>query len=116
VKKKLTLFGFFAALAVCGHASLCNAVPRKITEAKRTFAQRLITSIAESTVSRAPRCETAWTAMGDRSHMTASRHSSTRVRSLGVRWKVEGKVASEIPVASQKDGLPTAGKGCSVRA
>jgi hypothetical protein len=37
VKKRFTLFGFFAALAVCWHASLCNAEPRKITEAEKNF-------------------------------------------------------------------------------
>jgi len=37
VNKRLTLFGFFAALSVCGHASSCNAEPRKITEAEKNF-------------------------------------------------------------------------------
>ena len=37
MKKRLILFGFFAALAVCWHASLCHAEPRKITEAEKNF-------------------------------------------------------------------------------
>ena len=37
MNKRLTLFGFFAALSVCGHASSCNAEPRKITEAEKNF-------------------------------------------------------------------------------
>src|SRR6476646_1708554 len=74
---------------------------------KRSFALRPITNIAVSTGWRAPRCGTAWTATDERCHMTASRHSSTRVRSLGARWSVARNVASEIPVplADQKDGL-----------
>jgi hypothetical protein len=114
VNKRITLF-----LRLSRSAGMRpRAMPslEKSPRLKRTFAQKRITNIAVSTGWRAPRCGTAWTAMDGRSHTTASRHSSTRVRSLGVRWKVEGKVASEIPVASQKDGLPTAGKGCSVRA
>ena len=74
----------------------------KSPKLKRTFAQRPITNIAVSTDWRAPRCGTAWTATVGRSHTTASRRSSTRVRSLGARWKVEGKAVSEIPVASSR--------------
>ena len=67
---------------------------------KRTFARRPIANIAVSTGWRAPRCGTAWTATDDPFRTTASKHSSTRVRSLVVRWNVARKAVSEIPVAS----------------
>jgi hypothetical protein len=36
MKKRVTLY-FLVGLAVCWHASLCHAEPRKITEAEKNF-------------------------------------------------------------------------------
>ena len=37
MKKRVALYGFLVVLAVCWNASLCNAEPRKITEAEKNF-------------------------------------------------------------------------------
>ena len=37
MEKRVTLYGFLVVLAVCWNASLCNAEPRKITEAEKNF-------------------------------------------------------------------------------
>ena len=37
MEKKVALYGFLVGLAVCWNASLCNAEPRKITEAEKNF-------------------------------------------------------------------------------
>jgi hypothetical protein len=37
MEKRVALYGFLVVLAVCSNASLCNAEPRKITEAEKNF-------------------------------------------------------------------------------
>ena len=37
MEKRVALYGFLAVLAVCCNTSLCNAEPRKITEAEKNF-------------------------------------------------------------------------------
>ena len=37
MEKRVALYGFLVVLAVCWNASLCNAEPRKITEAEKNF-------------------------------------------------------------------------------
>ena len=37
MEKRVALYGFLAVLAVCWNTSLCNAEPRKITEAGNNF-------------------------------------------------------------------------------
>jgi hypothetical protein len=37
MEKRVALYGFLAVLAVCWNTSLCNAEPRKITEAEKNF-------------------------------------------------------------------------------
>ena len=37
MEKRVALHGFLVVLAVCCNASLCNAEPRKITEAEKKF-------------------------------------------------------------------------------
>ena len=37
MEKRVALYGFLVVLAVGGNASLCNAEPRKITEAEKNF-------------------------------------------------------------------------------
>ena len=37
MKKRVTLYGFLVVLPICWNASLCNAEPRKITEAEKNF-------------------------------------------------------------------------------
>ena len=74
MKKHAALWGLFATLAVCwGSAS--DAEPEKVPRMKRSFAQRPITSSAESTGWTARPCAIAWTATVERCHMAASRHS-----------------------------------------
>ena len=102
-------FGWLIATARCRRSKYTMLSLEKSPKLKRTFAQSPIANIAVSTGWKAPRCGTAWTATDGRSHTSASRLSSTRVRSLGARWKVEGKAVSELQLTSrrQKDGLST---------
>jgi hypothetical protein len=37
MEKGVALYGLLVVLAVCSNASLCNAEPRKITEAEKNF-------------------------------------------------------------------------------
>jgi hypothetical protein len=37
MEKKVAQYGFLVVLAVCCNVSLCNAEPRKITEAEKNF-------------------------------------------------------------------------------
>ena len=37
MEKRVAVYGFLVVLAVCCNASLCNAEPRKITEAEKNF-------------------------------------------------------------------------------
>ena len=96
MEKRVTLYGFLVVLAVGWNASLCIAESRKITEAEKNFCAEAYHKYCTSTGWRAPRFGTAWTATAEPYHTTASRHSSTRVRSLGVRWNVARKPVSEI--------------------
>jgi hypothetical protein len=37
MEKRVVLYGFLVVLPICWNASLCNAEPRKITEAEKNF-------------------------------------------------------------------------------
>lgn len=37
MEKRVAVYGFLVVLAACWNASLCNAEPRKITEAEKNF-------------------------------------------------------------------------------
>ena len=102
MEKRVALYGFLVVLAVGWNASLCNAEPRKITEAEKNFCAEAYRKYCSEYGLESAALRNCMDRNGRAFHIIALKHSSMPVKSLEVRWNVARKAVSEIPVASSR--------------